>query len=49
MIHNLKFASAVMTARRWLTAGRIGRLIGVEGRFLVDPASDRMLANICSR
>jgi len=43
VIHNLKFASSVLTAGRWLAEGRIGRLVRVECRFLTSPETDRML------
>lgn len=43
VIHNLKFASSVLTAKRWLAEGRIGHLVRVECRFLTSPENDRML------
>lgn len=44
VIHNLKFTGAVVRAHRWLTEGRIGRLLRLRHEFLTDPGTDRMLA-----
>jgi predicted dehydrogenase len=43
VIHNLKFAHSVRTAKRWLDEGRIGRLIRIQREFLTNPSTDRML------
>ena len=43
VIHNLKFAHSVRTAKRWVTEGRIGKLIRIQREFLTDPSTDRML------
>lgn len=43
VIHNLKFAHAVRTARRWVTDGRIGRIVRIQREFLTSPENDRML------
>ncbi|MDQ3339372.1 MAG: Gfo/Idh/MocA family oxidoreductase [Myxococcota bacterium] len=43
VIHNLKFAHAVRTAKRWVTEGRIGKVIRIQREFLTHPSTDRML------
>ncbi len=43
VIHNLKFATSVRTAKRWVTEGRIGKVIRIQREFLTNPATDRML------
>ena len=43
-VHQHKFSSHVLRAKRWMDEGRIGDLLGVHCEFLVDPASDPMLA-----
>lgn len=43
VIHNIKFASAVQTAKRWLEEGRIGDVIRVQREFLTHESADRML------
>lgn len=43
VIHNLKFAHAVRTAKHWVSEGRIGKVIRIQREFLTHPASDRML------
>lgn len=43
VIHNLKFAHAVRTAKRWVTEGRIGKVIRIQREFLTNPETDRML------
>lgn len=43
VIHNLKFAQGVGTAKRWVDDGRIGDIIRIQREFLTSPATDRML------
>ncbi|MGH2406290.1 MAG: Gfo/Idh/MocA family protein, partial [bacterium] len=43
VVHNLKYNPGVRVARRWIRAGRIGRVISLERYFLTDPSTDRML------
>jgi predicted dehydrogenase len=43
-VHQHKFSSHVLRAKRWLDEGRIGDVLAVACEFLVDPASDPMLA-----
>jgi predicted dehydrogenase len=43
VIHNLKFAQGVRTAKQWVDQGRIGDVIRVQREFLTSAATDRML------
>lgn len=43
VIHNIKFASSVQTAKRWVDEGRIGDVIRVQREFLTHESADRML------
>ena len=43
VIHNLKFAHSVRTAKRWVTEGRIGKVLRIQREFLTHPSTDRML------
>ncbi len=43
VIHNLKFAQSVRTAKAWVDEGRIGRILRIQREFLTSPATDRML------
>jgi predicted dehydrogenase len=43
VIHNIKFASSVQTAKRWVDEGAIGDVIRVQREFLTHESSDRML------
>ncbi|MBA3821506.1 MAG: Gfo/Idh/MocA family oxidoreductase [Deltaproteobacteria bacterium] len=43
VIHNLKFSHAVRTAKKWVTEGRIGKLIRMQREFLTHESTDRML------
>jgi predicted dehydrogenase len=43
VIHNIKFASSVQTAKRWVEDGRIGDVIRVQREFLTHESADRML------
>lgn len=43
VIHNLKFAQSVRTAKKWVDDGRIGDIIRVQREFLTSPETDRML------
>jgi len=43
VIHNLKFAHAVRTAKQWVDEGRIGKILRIQREFLTNPATDRML------
>jgi predicted dehydrogenase len=43
VIHNVKFASAVQQAKRWVDEGRIGEVIRVQREFLTHASADRML------
>lgn len=43
VIHNLKFAHSVRTAKRWVTEGRIGKILRIQREFLTNAATDRML------
>ena len=46
VIHNVKFAHSVQTARRWLTEGRLGELLSVDWNFLTtrkSPTQERFL------
>lgn len=43
VIHNIKFASSVQLAKRWVEQGRIGDVIRIHREFLTHPDADRML------
>jgi predicted dehydrogenase len=43
VIHNIKFASSVQMAKRWVEQGRIGDVIRVQREFLTHESADRML------
>ena len=43
VIHHMKFARAVRTARKWLDEGRLGRLLRIETYFSTHSDVDRML------
>jgi len=43
VIHNIKFLHAVRTAKRWVTEGRIGKVLRIQREFLTHPSTDRML------
>jgi len=43
-VHQNKFGAHLQRARRWLDEGRVGEILGVHCEFLVNPASDPMLA-----
>lgn len=43
VVHNIRFAWSVRTARRWLDEGRIGALLRLNRQFLTSPERDRML------
>jgi predicted dehydrogenase len=44
VIHNIKFAHSVQTAKRWVDEGRIGDVIRVQREFLTHESHDRMLS-----
>ncbi len=43
VIHHMKFARAVRTAKQWLDEGRLGRLLRIETYFATHSYVDRML------
>ncbi|MEZ4362732.1 MAG: Gfo/Idh/MocA family oxidoreductase [Kofleriaceae bacterium] len=43
VIHNLKFAQSVRTAKQWVDQGRIGDVLRIQREFLTSPSTDRML------
>lgn len=43
VIHNLKFAHAVRSAKEWVDQGRIGKIVRIQREFLTSPTTDRML------
>lgn len=43
VVHHLKYARSVERARRWIAAGRVGRLLRLDWRFMTHPDRDRML------
>lgn len=43
VIHNLKFAQSVRTAKQWVDEGRIGDVLRIQREFLTSAATDRML------
>jgi len=45
VVHNIKFSRSIQTALRWVSQGRIGRVIRLQRQFLTHPQSDRMLTD----
>jgi predicted dehydrogenase len=43
VIHNLKFAQSVRTAKQWVEQGRIGDVLRIQREFLTSATTDRML------
>jgi predicted dehydrogenase len=43
VIHNLKFAQSVRTAKQWVDQGRIGDVLRIQREFLTSATTDRML------
>jgi predicted dehydrogenase len=43
VIHNLKFAQSVRTAKHWVEQGRIGEVLRIQREFLTSATTDRML------
>jgi predicted dehydrogenase len=43
VIHNLKFAQSVRTAKQWVEQGRIGDVLRIQREFLTSASTDRML------
>ena len=43
VIHNLKFAQSVRTAKQWVDEGRIGDVLRIQREFLTSATTDRML------
>lgn len=43
VVHHMKFTRLVATVKRWLEAGRLGRLLRIESFFATHPSVDRML------
>lgn len=43
VVHNLKFVSSVLRAKKWVSDGRIGNVLAVSRQFLTNTATDRML------
>lgn len=43
VIHNMKVAESVQTAKRWVAQGKIGAVLRIQREFLTSRADDRML------
>ena len=43
IVHNLKYSAGIQQAKKWVDAGKIGRIISIQNEFLTSPNHDRML------